>query len=111
MNAADDVMEKFEKLRPRQRELPEFKSKEGIQSLPRVAVGNSAEGRGGQEPEVKWCGRSCLSACCQRVRTQRPFHHRVRNNPPPIVNAAHSTVTLFARFLGLSTSVPRATAV
>ncbi len=51
MNASDDVMEKFEKLIPKQRELPEFKSfKEGIQSLHRVAVGNSAEGRGGPAP-------------------------------------------------------------
>ena len=47
MNASDDVMEKFEKLIPKQRELPEFKSfKEGIQSLHRTAVGNPAEGRG-----------------------------------------------------------------
>lgn len=45
MNASDDVMEKFEKLMPKQRELPEFKSfKEGIQSLHRVAVGNPVEG-------------------------------------------------------------------
>ena len=29
----------------------------------------------------------------------------------PSPEVAHSTVTLFARFLGLSTSVPRATAV
>jgi len=51
MNASDDVMEKFEKLIPKQRELPEFKSfKEGIQSLHRVAVGNPAEGRGGAAP-------------------------------------------------------------
>ncbi|MEZ5661432.1 MAG: hypothetical protein R3E83_23860 [Burkholderiaceae bacterium] len=51
MNASDDVMEKFEKLIPKQRELPEFKSfKEGIQSLHRVAVGNPSEGRGGAEP-------------------------------------------------------------
>lgn len=48
MNASDDVMEKFEKLIPKQRELPEFKSfKEGIQSLHRTAVGNPAERRGG----------------------------------------------------------------
>lgn len=51
MNASDDVMEKFEKLIPKQRELPEFKSfKEGIQSLHRVAVGNPSEGRGGAAP-------------------------------------------------------------
>lgn len=51
MNASDDVMDKFEKLIPKQRELPEFKSfKEGIQSLHRVAVGNPAEGRGGAAP-------------------------------------------------------------
>ena len=51
MNASDDVMEKFEKLIPKQRELPEFKSfKEGIQSLHRVAVGNPREGRGGSAP-------------------------------------------------------------
>jgi hypothetical protein len=51
MNASDDVMEKFEKLIPKQRELPEFKSfKEGIQSLHRVAVGNPAEARGGAAP-------------------------------------------------------------
>lgn len=48
MNASDDVVEKFEKLIPKQRELPEFKSfKEGIQSLHRTAVGSPAEGRGG----------------------------------------------------------------
>lgn len=51
MNASDDVMEKFEKLIPKQRELPGFKSfKEGIQSLHRVAVGNPSEGRGGAAP-------------------------------------------------------------
>ncbi len=51
MNASEDVMEKFEKLIPKQRELPEFKSfKEGIQSLHRVAVGNPSEGRGGAAP-------------------------------------------------------------
>lgn len=51
MNASDDVMEKFEKLIPKQRELPEFTSfKEGIQSLHRVAVGNPAERRGGAAP-------------------------------------------------------------
>ncbi|HNK20024.1 MAG TPA: hypothetical protein PLG92_16785, partial [Piscinibacter sp.] len=51
MNASDDVMEKFEKLIPKQRELPEFKSfKEGIQSLHRVAVGSPSEGRGGAAP-------------------------------------------------------------
>lgn len=46
MNASDDVMDKFEKLIPKQRELPEFKSfKEGIQSLHRVSVGNPADVR------------------------------------------------------------------
>lgn len=51
MNASDDVMEKFEKLIPKQRELPEFKSfKEGIQSLHRVAIGNPSEERGGAAP-------------------------------------------------------------
>lgn len=51
MNAPDDVMEKFEKLIPKQRELSEFKSfKEGIQSLHRGEVGNPAEGRGGAAP-------------------------------------------------------------
>lgn len=51
MKASDDVMEKFEKLIPKQREFPEFKSfKEGIQSLHRVAVGNAAEGRGEAAP-------------------------------------------------------------
>jgi hypothetical protein len=51
MNASDDVMEKFEKLIPKQRELPEFKSfKEGIQSLHRVAAGESTEDRGGPAP-------------------------------------------------------------
>lgn len=51
INASDDVMEKFEKLIPKQRELPEFKSfKEGIRSLHRVAVGNPSEGRGGAAP-------------------------------------------------------------
>lgn len=51
MNASDDVMEKFERLIPKQRELPEFKSfKEGIQSLYRVAVGTPADGRGAAAP-------------------------------------------------------------
>jgi len=51
MNAPDEEVEKFEKLMPKQRDLPEFKSfKEGIQSLHRVAVGNPAEGRGGAAP-------------------------------------------------------------
>jgi hypothetical protein len=51
LNATDEELEKFEKLIPKQREAPEFKSfKEGIQSLHRVAVGNSAEGRGGPAP-------------------------------------------------------------
>jgi hypothetical protein len=51
MNAPDDVMEKIERLIPKQRELPEFKSfKEGIQSLHRVAVGNPADGREGTAP-------------------------------------------------------------
>ncbi len=46
MNASDDVMERIEKLIPKQLELPEFKSfKEGIQSLHRVAVANPAECR------------------------------------------------------------------
>lgn len=51
MNAPDDIMEKIEKLMPKQRELPEFKSfKEGIQSLHRVAVGDPSEGRGVAAP-------------------------------------------------------------
>lgn len=46
MNASNETMEKFEKLIPRQRELSEFKSfKEGIESLHRVAVGNTEEER------------------------------------------------------------------
>ena len=51
MNASDDVMEKFEKLIHKQRELPEFKSfKEGVQSLHRVAVGDPVDGGGGPAP-------------------------------------------------------------
>ena len=51
MNATDDVMDKFEKLIPKQRELPEFKSfKEGIQSLHRVSVGNPVDVRGRSVP-------------------------------------------------------------
>jgi hypothetical protein len=51
VNASDEMMEKFEKLIPKQRVLPEFKSfKEGIQSLHRVAVGHPAEGHGGGTP-------------------------------------------------------------
>lgn len=51
MNASDDVMDKFEKLIPKQRELPEFKSfKEGIQRLHRFAVGNPAEKSGEAAP-------------------------------------------------------------
>jgi len=47
MNAPEDLMEKFEKLIPKQRVLPEFKSfKEGVKSLHRVAVGNPSENRG-----------------------------------------------------------------
>lgn len=48
LNASDDVMEKFEKLIPKQRELPEFKSfKEGIQRLHRIAVDTRVEEREG----------------------------------------------------------------
>lgn len=51
MNASDDVIEKFEKLIPKQRELPEFKSfKEGVQSLHRLATGNPIDGGGGPAP-------------------------------------------------------------
>lgn len=51
MNASDDEMRKFEKLIPRQRDVPEFKSfKEGIQRLHRVAVGNPAEAHGTAAP-------------------------------------------------------------
>ncbi len=51
MNASDDEMEKFEKLIPRQRKLPEFKSfKEGIQTLHRAAATSSAEVREGLAP-------------------------------------------------------------
>jgi hypothetical protein len=51
MNASDDEMEKLERLLPKQRKLPEFKSfKEGIQSLHRAAVFTSAEVREGPAP-------------------------------------------------------------
>jgi len=51
MNASDDEMDKFEKLIPRQRKLPEFKSfKEGIQTLHRAAVASSVEVRDGPAP-------------------------------------------------------------
>jgi hypothetical protein len=51
MNASDDVIEKFEKLIPKQRELPEFKSfKEGVQSLHRLATGHPIDGGGGPAP-------------------------------------------------------------
>jgi hypothetical protein len=51
MNASDDVMEKFEKLIPKQRDLPEYKSfKEGIQSLDRSAVSTRTEVRGEAAP-------------------------------------------------------------
>lgn len=51
MNASDDEMEKFEKLIPRQRKLPEFKSfKEGIQILHRPAAATSVEVREGHAP-------------------------------------------------------------
>ena len=44
MNASDDETDKFEKLLPRQRKLPEFKSfKEGIQTLHRAAVSRLVE--------------------------------------------------------------------
>ncbi len=74
MNASDDVMEKFEKLIPKQRELPEFKSfKEGIQSLHRVAVGNPAEGRGGPVPvsNPERYRRTAEDAVREAVMTQR----------------------------------------
>ena len=51
MNASDDVIEKFEKLIPKQRDLPEFKSfKESVQSMHRVVVGNPADEGGGPAP-------------------------------------------------------------
>lgn len=51
MNASDDEMDKFEKLLPRQRKVPEFKSfKEGIQTLHRAAVAISTEVREGPAP-------------------------------------------------------------
>jgi hypothetical protein len=51
MNATDDEVAKFDKLIPTQRKLTEFKSfKEGIQSLHRVAVVNSANGGEGPSP-------------------------------------------------------------
>lgn len=74
MNASDDVMEKFEKLIPKQRELPEFKSfKEGIQSLHRVAVGHPAEGRGGGAPvsNPERYRRTAEDAVREAVTTQR----------------------------------------
>jgi len=74
MNASDDVMEKFEKLIPKQRELPEFKSfKEGIQSLHRVAVGHPAEGRGGAAPvsNPERYRRTAEDAVREAVTTQR----------------------------------------
>ena len=74
MNASDDVMEKIEKLIPKQRELPEFKSfKEGIQSLHRVAVGNPAEGRGGPAPvsNPERYRRTAEDAVREAVTTQR----------------------------------------
>ncbi len=46
INASDDEMEKFEKLLPRQRKFPEFKSfKEGIQNLHRAAPASSVDVR------------------------------------------------------------------
>lgn len=74
MNASDDVMEKFEKLIPKQRELPEFKSfKEGIQSLHRVAVDHPAEGRGGAAPvsNPERYRRTAEDAVREAVTTQR----------------------------------------
>jgi hypothetical protein len=51
MNASDDEMEKLEKLLPRQRKLPEFKSfKDGIQTLHQAAVASSVELREGPAP-------------------------------------------------------------
>lgn len=74
LNASDDVMEKFEKLIPKRRELPEFKSfKEGIQSFHRVTVGHPVEERGGPAPvsNPERYRRTAEDAVREAVSTQR----------------------------------------